>query len=530
MRPRIAGILSMLTRRAFAALALAAAALPGEARAAPGLLGPARRVSFEDLVDEARHERARPYRPAPSPAPEVLDAIDYDAHGKLRHDPVRGLYPGGPDAVGFFHLGKMFRRPVRLFAWEDGIASEVAYRRTLFEVPAGNPAERMPDGAGFAGFRYHTGAADGADWLAFLGASYFRSAGDGGQYGISARGLAVDTAPMPGGREDFPDFTRFYIGPMRDGAATILAYLDGESVTGAFRIVARRAPSLVTEVECRLFPRRTIDRLGIAPLTSMYWYSETNKWISDEYRSEVHDSDGLLLHTGAGERIWRPLANPPGVTVSAFADRGPRGFGLMQRDRDFDHYRDDVAFERRPNLWVEPIGDWGPGSVQLVEIPTVREYDDNMVAMWVPERRPGPADALAYAYRLHWSVTEPSGGDPALARCLATRTSKSVETPAPERRPGNPARERQYVLDFDGPALAGIDPRTAEVVLSLSRGVASDVGAWPDGNGARRPWRVFFKLLAEGPAPVDMRLFLRADGRTLSETWIGQDHPGQHRA
>jgi glucans biosynthesis protein len=393
----------------------------------------------------------------------------------------------------------------------------------------------MPDGAGFAGFRYHETPGPGApedqaDWLAFLGASYFRSSGDGGQYGISARGVAVDTAPLPGRREDFPDFTRFYVGPYRDGAAEILAFLDGESLTGAFRIVARRTPSVVTEVECRIFPRRAIDRLGIAPLTSMFWYSETNKWVSDEYRAEVHDSDGLLLHTGAGERIWRPLVNPPAVAVSAFSDAAPRGFGLMQRDRDFDHYRDDVAFERRPNLWIEPLGDWGRGSVQLVEIPTVREYDDNVVAMWVPERPAGPSDEFAHAYRMHWSVAEPRGGDPDLARCLATRTSKSVRTPEAERVPGNPGRERQYVLDFDGAALEGRDPRAAKVDIALSRGVAVDVGAWPDGNGARRPWRVFFKVLADGDAPVDIRLCLREGPRVLSETWIGQHHPGQYPA
>lgn len=525
----------MLTRRAFAALAAAAAAVPGAALADATGLGPAHAAGFEALVAEARAARSRAYRPAASPAPAVLDAIDYDRHGELRHDLARALYPDTPHPVTFFHLGMMFQRPVRIFSWDGAAAREVRYRRDLFAVPAGNPAEGMPDDAGFAGFRYHDAPAEGPsgakpDWLAFLGASYFRAAGDGGQYGISARGVAVDTAPPAGLSEDFPDFTRFYVGPFRDGRAEILAFLDGESMTGAFRFTAYRDPRAVTEVECRLFPRRRVHRLGIAPMSSMYWYSETNKWISDEYRAEVHDSDGLLMHTGAGERIWRPLNNPPGVTVSAFADAGPRGFGLMQRDRDFDHYRDDVAFERRPNLWVEPVGDWGAGSVQLVEIPTVREYDDNMVAMWVPAAPAGPDTELAYAYRLHWSTDEPAGGDPGLARCLTTRSSKAVPTPGKARVPGNPRRERQYVLDFDGPVLEGRDPARAEVVLSLSRGVAADVGAWPDGNGARRPWRVYFKVMADGDAPVDVRLFLREGGTTLSETWIGQHHPGQHRA
>ncbi len=424
-------------------------------------------------------------------------------------------------------MGGLFRRPVRIFALEGGAAREILYDRGTFDAPEGHPLLTLPGGAGYAGFRVHEAAkASGGeqpDWLAFLGASYFRSAGDGGQYGISARGLAVDTAPMPGKAEDFPDFTRFYVSPADAGVVTVLAYLDGASATGAFSFRCSRSPRIVMDVESAVYPRRAIDRLGVAPLTSMYWFSETNKSVSPDWRDEAHDSDGLALLTGTGEQIWRPLNNPPRVMVSSFRDRSPRGFGLLQRDRSFERYRDDVAFERRPNLWIEPSGDWGSGSVQLVEIPTVREYDDNVVAMWVPDRPAGPGDEFRHAYRMRWSVEEPLPG-PA-ARCVGTRMSLAVDTPPAERVPGNAPRERQYVLDFAGPALAGRDPRKAEVVLDLSRGSAADVGAWPDGDGSTRRWRVFLKVFATGPEPVEARLFLREGADILSETWIGQLHP-----
>lgn len=523
----------MITRRSLAAVAaLLATRLPALATGGPNL-GPPAKVTYESLGEEARAASLRPYVRAQEGPPGVLDALDYDAHGKVRSRVAGGLYAGSTDPVTFFHLGKMFRRPVRVYELDGSTAREVLYARDMFEIPPGNPASAMPDGAGFAGFRVHEAArASGGeepDWLAFLGASYFRSAGDGGQYGISARGVAVDTAPAPGGHEDFPDFTRFYVGPYVEGEGmTILAYLDGAGVTGAYRFRARRHPRVVIDVDCAIYPRRPVARLGIAPLTSMFWFSETNKWISPEWRDEVHDSDGLAIHAGTGEQIWRPLNNPPQVAVSAFRDRSPRGFGLLQRDRDFDHYRDDVRFELRPDLWIEPRGDWGPGSVQLVEIPTGREYDDNIVAMWVPDRPAGRGDEFAQSYRMSWGISDPMPG-PA-ARCVATRMSKVVETPEAERVPGRVTRERQYVLDFRGDALKGRNPREAEVVMTCSRGQLGDVGAWPDGDGTTGRWRVFFKLFATGAQPVDLRLHLRQGGETLSETWVGQSYPEQHVA
>ncbi len=297
-------------------------------------------------------------------------------------------------------------------------------------------------------------------------------------------------------------------------------------MTGAYRFTAWKEPHVVTDVEARLFLRKPVGRLGLAPLTSMSWFDEgQSRFLASDWRTEVHDSDGLLMHAGTGEMIWRPLNNPPRLMVSAFSDENPRGFGLLQRDRALTSYVDDGYEERRPHLWVEPKGTWGRGSVQLVEIPTRGETDDNIVAMWVPAEPAAAGRDLSFSYRLRWPVDEPVCTP--LARCVATRATKAWWLADAERKAGRPNLVRQFVLEFEGEALAGLDPEKAQVSLTLSRGVAEEVGAtWAPYRKAS-PWRVFMKVYAEGPEPVEMRLFLRDGGRTLSETWLHQHHPEQ---
>ena len=523
----------MLTRRTLTLLGLLALS-PGRGLAAGGAapaLSAPEPMDLDRLAALARDLRDKPHVPrreVPGAAP-VLDELTYGPMMEIEYPAANALWPDGPSPVTMFHLSKLHRLPVRVYALEDGKAREVVYDPALFRMPPGNPALGMPWGAGFAGVRYQDGpggdARFGTDWVAFLGASYFRMAGDDHQYGVSARGVAVDTAPMPGGREEFPDFTRFYVSPFEGGSATVLALLEGPGLTGAYRFVLRREPHAVTEVECRLFLRRDIARLGIAPGTSMMWYSEgTSRWLATEWRPEIHDSDGLLMHAGTGEVLWRPLNNPPRVTVSAFSDVRPRGFGLMQRDRSPASYVDDGFMEKRPNLWVEPRGDWGAGSVQLVEIPAHQEYDDNIVAMWVPAAPARAGTDLAFSYVLRWTVDEPVDG---LARCVATRASKAAWLMDADRKPGRPSLFRTFVVEFEGKALAGKDPERAQAVLDLSRGVAGEVAvAWGTYREAS-PWRVSFKVYAEGPEPVEMRLFVRADGKPLTETWVYQLHQEQ---
>jgi glucans biosynthesis protein len=281
----------------------------------------------------------------------------------------------------------------------------------------------------------------------------------------------------------------------------------------------RRGRDVVMEVETALHLRTDIRRLGIAPLTSMYWFSETAKPTAADWRPEVHDSDGLALWTGAGERIWRPLNNPPGIAVSAFQDERPRGFGLLQRDRLFDHYQDGVFYDRRPSLWIEPLGDWGRGAVELVEIPTDDEIHDNIAAMWVPAEPARAGQRLALRYRMTWAADEPHPTP--LARCVATRLGNGGQPGQPR-----PRGVRKFAVEFLGQSLARLPAGTLpEPVLTATRGAFSSVRVEAVPDDVPGHWRAEFDLASAGSDPVDIRLFLRSGGEVLSETWLYQYHP-----
>ena len=508
-------------------LAAAAAWLPAEAAPAQGGLKFAAPFAFrfDDLRALAKQKAAQPYM-APHPSP-VLNEIDYAAWGAIRFDTDHALFVDGPLPVTFFHLGEFFQRPVEIYAVDDGQARKVLYDTSYFDMPADSPARRLPKDVGFAGFRVQeprAGALDWRknDWVAFLGASYFRSIGELYQYGLSARAVAIDTAVF-GASEEFPDFTRMFIERPAAGSDTIVvnALLEGPSITGACRFSMTRGKSVVMDVDQTFYLRRPVKRLGLAPLTSMYWFSETVKATAVDWRPEVHDSDGLAVWNGHGERLWRPLNDPAQVTVSAFADESPKGFGLMQRDRVFDHYLDGVFYERRPSLWIEPKGDWGKGAVQLIELPTNDEINDNIVAAWVPDQQPAPGAELDLSYRLYWAADEPHPSG--LARCVATRLGAGGQ-PGQPRPPG----VRKFVVEFLGGPLAdlpfGVKP---DMDVSVSRGQLTPyrmIEAVPDGVAGH--WRVEFDLAGvQGADPVEMRLTLAVAGKTASETWVYQYHP-----
>jgi glucans biosynthesis protein len=504
-------------------LAALLAALPSLAHGAPPPaaaggwprevpLGPPQPFSFDRLKGMAGALAARPYRPRPRPLIDQVHAVDYDAFGQVIYRPSATLWTDGPpdQAVRFFPIGRASPKPVAMHVVSGGQARQIPYSPALFDMPADSPFRALGDAAGFGGFRV-LNADRATDWVAFLGASYFRAADPFNQYGLSARGLAIDTAaPRP---EEFPDFTSFWIEHARNGALVVYALLEGPSVTGAYRIVHNRSRAgLVQEITAALRFRRPVERLGIAPLTSMYWYGQSDRTPDDDWRPQIHDSDGLAIWTGAGERIWRPLRNPARVSTHAFVDKSPRGFGLLQRNRRFADYQDDgVFYERRPSAWVEPLGDWGPGSVQLVEIPTRGETDDNIVAFWTPARPVRAGTRLELRYRLHWTDEEPH--PVGVARVVATRAGQGG-------RPGVPilSGRRKYVIDFAGGALSGLTDRgAAEAVVSATQGRPVDAVAYPVvGQGL---WRLMFDL-ESAPAEADLRAYLRRGGEALTETWM----------
>lgn len=518
-----------------ATAALAATGFSPAALAQQGLtLSQPEAFSFEGLKERARDLAGKPYQPPPPPRADILERIDYDAHGRIRFKPEMALWAEGPSPwpVTFFHLGRYFQKPVRMHVLDGGRAREIVYDERYFEMPADSPARDLPAGAGFAGFRYqesrtgHPGRKGEKldwrknDWVAFLGASYFRAIGELYQYGLSARGLAIDPA-VAGRPEEFPDFSHVWLETPQQASEYVVVYalLSGPSVAGAYRFRMHRARGVTMEVETALFLRNDVARFGVAPLTSMYWYSEKVKPAAIDWRPEVHDSDGLVLWTGAGERAWRPLNNPAVTTVSTFADDNPRGFGLMQRDRETGHYLDGVFYERRPSLWIETLGQWGKGAVQLVEIPTDDEIHDNIVAMWVPDAPAKAGASYAFRYRLHWLADEPF--PTSLGRVVATRFGNGGQPGTPR-----PKGVRKFVVEFKGPALEtvpfGVKP---EVVLSASRGAFSYVFAEAVPNDVPGHWRAQFDLTVEGAEPVELRCFLRAGETVLTETWLCQFRP-----
>lgn len=525
-----------LDRRSFVTSATAIAALAGtgfspSAMAVEALVfGPVRPFSFAALKTLAKDMAGLVYVPPPSPSPDLVSQIDYDEHGRIRFRPDCALFGNGPGkyAVTFFHLGRLFQKPVRMHVVHGEEAREIVYEPGYFRMPANSAARHLKENAGFAGFRLQESRIGDQnkldwrknDWVAFLGASYFRAIGSLYQYGLSARGIAIDVA-TPDAPEEFPAFTEFYFdAPQeRDEAIIVYALLDGPSLAGAYRFVMRRGEGVVMDVDAALHLRKDVSRFGIAPLTSMFWYSEAVKPTAVDWRPEVHDSDGLALWTGAGERIWRPLNNPPRTAGSAFLDRDPRGFGLLQRDRASDHYQDGVYYERRPSLWVEPLEPWGRGAVELIEIPTDDEIHDNIVAMWVPAAKAVAGSSHSLRYRLHWLGEEPYPSR--LARCVATRLGTGG-VPGQTR----PKGVRKFIVEFVGGALAELPFGTKpEVVLSASRGSFSYVFAETMPNDVAGHWRAQFDLAVVGREPVDMRCCLKAGDQVLTETWLFQYHP-----
>ena len=532
----------MINRRTFlhsaaATATLVALGIPIEAIAANRVkFGSASSFSFDTLIAQAKALAQKPYKPQPTPPRAILDRIDYAAHGKIKYKTDYALFADGPGQfpVTFFHLGRFFQSPVHMYLIDEKApkAREIIYDETYFDMPDDSPARELPRGSGFSGFRFQESRRGDQekldwhknDWVAFLGASYFRAIGDLYQYGLSARGIAIDVA-QAGKSEEFPNFTHFYFTVPDDNSDTVVIYamLDGPSICGAYKFTMQRGDGVTMEIDTALFLRRDIDRFGIAPVTSMYWFSESVKGTGTDWRPEVHDSDGLALWSGAGEHIWRPLNNPGQTTASAFGDNNPRGFGLLQRDRNFDHYQDGVHYERRPSLWVQPLEGWGEGAVQLIEIPTDDEIHDNVVAMWVPSAKAAAGNSYRLRYKLDWQKDEPFPST--LARCVATRLGNGGVPGQPR-----PKNVRKFMVEFLGEPLEKLAfGEKPEAVLTASRGTFSYIFTEAVPDGVAGHWRAQFDLTVEGSEPVDMRLYLRLKDQTLSETWLFLYDPFQTR-
>lgn len=508
--------MSHLSRRGVIGLAASLAALglmPARASGddAVGMtLGPAAPFDPGTVVARARALAAAPYTPPP-PVAEAWRDLTYDAFRGIWFDGRHALFRETDGAVQaeFFVAGLFFPHKIALNAVQDGQVRPILFRLDDFDTTVEFPP--LPeDGTGFAGFRL-LGELEAPgrfqEYTVFQGASYFRAIGRGQAYGLSARGLALNTAGKQG--EEFPVFREFWIEAAPTGAATVTvhALLDSPSVAGAYTFRITRGETTEMDVTSRLFPRVDLGGAGIAPGTSMFLFSDINRTRFDDFREAVHDSDGLLMLNGAGEALWRPLNNPRSVEVSAFGDTSPRGFGLMQRTRRPGDYNDlEALYERRPSLWVEPAGDWGRGSVVLVEIPTDKEINDNIVAFWRPAEPLRAGQEHAFDYRLFWCATAPAEGF--VAPVIATRTGARIFEEG-----------RIFTIDYGPHPALGDDPARIEVRVGTSAGeIASPV---LHRNAATGGMRLDFTLRGE-PAAAELRAELWRGGQRAGEVWLNR--------
>ena len=485
--------------------------------AAEDMYGP-----FTDFRDDfvrnlARDLAAKPFVDEKIEMPAGFDVSTYDQYRDIRFNPDRAIWKGEDHKFSFdlFHSGFLFTRPVDIYVVQDSQQAKLNYDPALFVF---GPSVKRPDGKTdlhYAGFRlrHPINSPDVDDeFLVFQGASYFRAVGKGLLYGLSARGLAVDTGQPSG--EEFPFFKSFWIRRPEPATGIIVveALLDSPSVTGAYRFSVKPGEDTQMDTEVTLFPRRDLPHVGIAPLTSMFLFNAIGRPVED-YRNAVHDSDGLMMQTGTGEWLWRPLSNPKTLQVSAFQDKSPRGFGLMQRTRRYEDFLDlESRYERRPSLWVEPIGDWGAGFVQLFEIPTQLETNDNIVSYWQPKDALAAGASYTFVYRLHWCEHWPAEQPPPVG--LVSYSGSGVDYNYTANPPAYDPNLRLYVVEFDGGPAAG--EFTADVTASA--GTISKIVTYP--NPVKNTTRLSFAHDTTGIDVAELRAVIKRGGVIAGETWL----------
>lgn len=472
--------------------------------------------NLDDVAAKAKDLAGQKYEAPKSNLPAVFRDMKFADYQKIHflQEKAEWAKDKTPFKLSFYHQGMHFDTPVKINEVTATKVEEIKYDPSRFEFGDVPHDPETTKNLGYAGFRvlYPINKADKQDEImTLLGASYFRVVGKGHVYGLSARGLAIDTA-LPSG-EEFPRFTEFWVEKPKpaDKHLVIYALLDSPRSTGAYKLTLRPGNDTVVDVQSQVFLRDQVSRLGIAPLTSMYLFGPNQPSKVLNYRPALHDSEGLSIHAGNGEWIWRPLNNPKHLAVSNFSVENPRGFGLMQRQRAFSDYEDlDDNYQKRPSAWIEPKGDWGKGTVDLVEIPTADETNDNIVAFWSPEKLPEPGKPFEYAYRLHWTINEVKFQAPELGSVKQTlRSTGDVKQSNLIRQPDGSVA---FLVDFAGPVLAALPEDTA-VRSQISVGdnaevVENNLRYNPETKG----WRLTLRLkVKEANKSTEMRAALVRD-------------------
>ena len=472
--------------------------------------------SLDDVSAKAKELAGQKYEAPRSNLPNEFREMKFADYQKIRfrNEKAEWAEQKTPFKLSFYHQGMHFDTPVKINEVTATDVQEIKYDPTRFDFGDVKFDPKATDQLGYAGFRvlYPINKDDKQDEImTMLGASYFRVVGKDQVYGLSARGMAIDTA-LPSG-EEFPRFTEFWIERPKPGDKhlVIFALLDSPRATGAYRLILRPGTDTIVDVKSQMFLRDNVSKLGVAPLTSMFLFGANQPSKVLNYRRELHDSSGLSIHAGNGEWIWRPLNNPKHLSVSNFSVENPRGFGLLQRGRNFSQYEDlDDNYDKRPSAWIEPEGDWGKGSVDLVEIPTADETNDNIVAFWSPAELPKPGEPLDIAYRLHWTLNDAPFHSPDSAWVKQTlRSTGDVKQSNLIRQPDGSVA---YLVDFEGPSLKALKPDAA---------VRSQVSVGENGevvensvryNPHTKGWRLTLRLkIKDAGKPTEMRAALVQD-------------------
>ncbi|WP_233518742.1 glucan biosynthesis protein G [Pseudomonas synxantha] len=472
--------------------------------------------SLDDVSAKAKELAGQKYEAPRSNLPNEFREMKFADYQKIRfrNEKAEWADQNTPFKLSFYHQGMHFDTPVKINEVTADSVHEIKYDPTRFDFGDVKFDPKATEQLGYAGFRvlFPINKADKQDEImTMLGASYFRVVGKDQVYGLSARGMAIDTA-LPSG-EEFPRFTEFWIERPKPGDKhlVIFALLDSPRATGAYRLILRPGTDTVVDVKSQMYLRDKVSKLGVAPLTSMFLFGANQPSKVLNYRRELHDSSGLSIHAGNGEWIWRPLNNPKHLSVSNFSVENPRGFGLLQRGRNFSHYEDlDDNYDKRPSAWIEPEGDWGKGSVDLVEIPTADETNDNIVAFWSPAELPEVGKPLDIAYRLHWTLDDAAFHSPESAWVKQTlRSTGDVKQSNLIRQPDGSVA---YLVDFEGPSLKKLLP-DAPVRSQVSVGDNAElVENSVRYNEHTKGWRLTLRMkIKDAGKPTEMRAALVQD-------------------
>jgi periplasmic glucans biosynthesis protein len=472
---------------------------------------------FDDVDRRAAQLASRDYEVPKNDIPKALRDLTYDQYRDIRFRNSRSLWRAQnlPFEVAFFQRSGMFHEGVKISEIVDGqLQRPLAFNPDDFDY-GNNRIDRASLGnTGFAGFRVHFNVNSPKykdEVLVFLGASYFRALGKDQRYGLSARGLALDTALASG--EEFPRFVEFWLERPDPFARELVIYalLDSKSLAGAYRFTLKPGTDTVVAVRARLHARRSVAKPGIGPLTSMYLFGENDRPAAEDYRPEVHDSDGLSVQSGTGEWLWRPLSNPRRLQLSSFELTNPLGFGLMQRDRTFASYEDlEARYDLRPSAWIKPTKPFGAGRVELVLIPSNSETNDNIVSFWVPGEPLQPGRPMNFEYDIVWQKN--TEAKPGTAWVTQSR-----------RGPGYSARPVPTVdfhVDFEGPMLKKLTEKSKLDAVFSSSENGEIVEKTLERNPVTGGVRVALKVKRiDDEKPVELRGFLRDESQAHSETW-----------